>query len=67
MVVSNIYSLSRNLVISLVKKYSATVVRTTSPCFRVVYRKHSLMLEDLATLAHQNWINDQVVCSTSIK
>ncbi|XP_059915902.1 sentrin-specific protease 5-like isoform X2 [Gadus macrocephalus] len=51
----------RNLVISLVKKYSATVVRTTSPCFRVVYRKHSLMMEDLATLAHQNWINDQVI------
>ncbi|CAL8280994.1 unnamed protein product [Lota lota] len=57
----NIYSHSRNIVISFVTKYNSTVVRTMSPSFKVVYKKHTLTLEDLSTLADQNWLNDQVI------
>ena len=30
------------------------------PSFQVVYKKHTLTLDDLCTLADQNWLNDQV-------
>ncbi|XP_037132580.1 sentrin-specific protease 5-like isoform X1 [Syngnathus acus] len=31
------------------------------PSFRVVFKKHTLTLDDLTTLAYQNWLNDQVI------
>lgn len=31
------------------------------PSFQLIYKKHTLSLDDLLTLADQNWLNDQVV------
>lgn len=33
----------------------------TIPYFEVKYKKHKLTLEDLSTLASENWLNDQVI------
>lgn len=33
--------------------------------FQVVYKKHILTLEDLLTLADQNWLNDQVMTNVT--
>ncbi|KAM3866025.1 sentrin-specific protease 5-like [Diretmus argenteus] len=37
------------------------MVQTPISSFRVVYKKHTLTLDDLSTLADQNWLNDQVM------
>uniref|UniRef100_UPI003AAB3E09 uncharacterized protein isoform X1 n=1 Tax=Centroberyx gerrardi TaxID=166262 RepID=UPI003AAB3E09 len=50
-----------NAVFSEVTKYQAAMVQRPVPSFRVVYKKHMLTLDDLSTLADQNWLNDQVM------
>ncbi|CAB1317824.1 unnamed protein product [Coregonus sp. 'balchen'] len=45
----------------IVMKYQAVLAHRLMPAFRVVYNKHALTLEDLSTLDHQNWLNDQVM------
>lgn len=37
------------------------IVQKPVPFFQVVYKKHTLTLDDLLTLADQNWLNDQVI------
>ncbi|KAG7269858.1 hypothetical protein CRUP_032816 [Coryphaenoides rupestris] len=41
------------------ERYKSTVARA-SPSFQVVYKRHTLTLADLSTLAEHNWLNDQV-------
>lgn len=48
------------LVSCVVRKYKATMARA-SPSFQVVYKRHTLTLADLSTLAEHNWLNDQVI------
>lgn len=45
---------------SEVTKYQTTMVQKPMSSFQVVYNKHTLTLDDLSTLADQNWLNDQV-------
>ncbi|XP_068605047.1 sentrin-specific protease 5-like [Brachionichthys hirsutus] len=51
----------KNVVFSEVAKYQTVVVQAPAPSFQVVYGKHTLALDDLSTLADQNWLNDQVM------
>ncbi|KAM6989945.1 uncharacterized protein LKV04_009518 isoform 2-T2 [Tautogolabrus adspersus] len=55
------FSDRKNVICSEVTKYRDTLVQTPVPSFRVVYKKHTLTLDDLSTLADQNWLNDQVM------
>lgn len=50
----------KNLALSEVTKYQTAMVQKPIPFFQVVYNKHTLTLDDLSTLADQNWLNDQV-------
>lgn len=53
------------------KEYEVLVLETTIeemskiintiPYFEVKYKKHTLTLDDLSTLASENWLNDQVI------
>ncbi|CAK6952217.1 sentrin-specific protease 5-like [Scomber scombrus] len=51
----------KNLALSEVTKYQTAMVQKPIPSFQVVYNKHTLTLDDLSTLADQNWLNDQVI------
>lgn len=51
----------KNLALSEVNKYRTAMVQKPIPSFQVVYKKHTLTLDDLLTLADQNWLNDQVM------
>lgn len=51
---------SKNSIFPEVDRYRAAVVVKSVPSFQVVYKKHTLTLDDLCTLADQNWLNDQV-------
>lgn len=51
---------SKNSIFPEVDRYRAAVVVKPVPSFQVVYKKHTLRLDDLCTLADQNWLNDQV-------
>ncbi|XP_029930340.1 uncharacterized protein LOC115375138 [Myripristis murdjan] len=51
----------KNLIFAEVTKYQAKIVVKPAPSFCVVYKKHTLTLDDLSTLANQNWLNDQVM------
>ncbi|KAM9844564.1 sentrin-specific protease 5-like isoform 2-T3 [Aulostomus maculatus] len=51
----------KNLIYLEVTKYRSAVVQKPVPSFRVVFKKHTLTLDDLSTLADQNWLNDQVM------
>ncbi|XP_062337901.1 sentrin-specific protease 5-like [Osmerus eperlanus] len=42
-------------------KYQTVLARRPMSSFQVVYNKHTLTLEDLATLDGHNWLNDQVM------
>ncbi|KAI3375159.1 hypothetical protein L3Q82_021684, partial [Scortum barcoo] len=55
------FSDQKNAIFSEVIKYRTAIVQKPVPSFRVVYRKHTLTLDDLSTLADQNWLNDQVM------
>ncbi|XP_029971043.1 sentrin-specific protease 5-like [Salarias fasciatus] len=48
-------------IFSEVARCRGVIVQKPAPPFRVVYKKHVLTLEDLLTLADQNWLNDQVM------
>ncbi|XP_040000274.1 sentrin-specific protease 5-like isoform X2 [Xiphias gladius] len=52
---------SKSVIFSEVTKYRTALVQKPVPSFRVVYKKHTLTLDDLSTLADQNWLNDQVM------
>ncbi|KAL7386947.1 hypothetical protein ABVT39_016073 [Epinephelus coioides] len=51
----------KNYIFSEVTKYGTAIVQKPVPSFQVVYKKHTLTLDDLSTLADQNWLNDQVM------
>uniref|UniRef100_A0A671ULW5 Ubiquitin-like protease family profile domain-containing protein n=1 Tax=Sparus aurata TaxID=8175 RepID=A0A671ULW5_SPAAU len=51
----------KNVIFPEVTKYRAAIIQKPVPSFRVVYKKHTLTLDDLSTLADQNWLNDQVM------
>ncbi|XP_034558549.1 sentrin-specific protease 5-like [Notolabrus celidotus] len=51
----------KDFISSEVARYRYALVQEPAPFFRVVYKKHSLTLDDLSTLADQNWLNDQVM------
>ncbi|XP_060940322.1 sentrin-specific protease 5-like [Limanda limanda] len=55
------FSDRKNVVFSEVTKYRSAIVQKPIPSFQVVYKKHTLTLDDLSTLADQNWLNDQVM------
>ncbi|KAM4605313.1 sentrin-specific protease 5-like [Polymixia lowei] len=55
------FSERETLVLSEVAKYKAARAQRPGPSFLVVYKKHRLTLDDLSTLADQNWLNDQVI------
>ncbi|XP_060690410.1 sentrin-specific protease 5 [Hemiscyllium ocellatum] len=44
-----------------IRKYQKAQVNKPEPSFQVVYNKHVLTLDDLATLYGENWLNDQVI------
>ncbi|KAK7944833.1 hypothetical protein WMY93_000561 [Mugilogobius chulae] len=48
------------LILELTIEEMAKLVNTV-PYFEVRYKKHTLAMEDLATLANENWLNDQVI------
>lgn len=52
----------KNFILSEIAQYRASVqLKKPSSSFRVVYKKHTLMVDDLLTLADQNWLNDQII------
>ncbi|KAK5888529.1 hypothetical protein CesoFtcFv8_014615 [Champsocephalus esox] len=55
------FSGRKNIVFQEVTKYQDVMFQEPVPCFQVLYKKHTLTLEDLSTLADQNWLNDQVM------
>ncbi|XP_029380959.1 sentrin-specific protease 5-like [Echeneis naucrates] len=55
------FSDRKNVIFSEVDKYRTTFVQKPVPSFQVVYKKHTLTLDDLLTLADQNWLNDQIM------
>ncbi|XP_037644499.1 sentrin-specific protease 5-like isoform X2 [Sebastes umbrosus] len=55
------FSDRKKVIFSEVTKYRTVVVQKPVPSFQVVYKKHTLTLDDLSTLADQNWLNDQVM------
>ncbi|XP_068427225.1 sentrin-specific protease 5-like [Clinocottus analis] len=55
------FSDRKKIIFSEVLKYRTSNVEKTVPSFQVVYKKHTLTLDDLSTLANQNWLNDQVM------
>lgn len=44
----------------MMSRYRAGLACAPIAGFMVMYNKHTLNLEDLATLEEQNWLNDQV-------
>lgn len=55
-----LYLHRKNIIFSEVSRYRTALVQKAVPSFQVVYKKHTLTLDDLLTLADQNWLNDQV-------
>ncbi|KAL6104240.1 senp5 [Pungitius sinensis] len=55
------FSDRKKVIFSEVIKYQTAIVQKPVPSFQVVYKKHTLTLDDLSTLADQNWLNDQVI------
>ncbi|XP_078120601.1 uncharacterized protein LOC144526811 isoform X1 [Sander vitreus] len=55
------FSDRKHAIFSEVAKYRTAVAQKPVPSFQVVYKKHTLTLDDLSTLADQNWLNDQVM------
>lgn len=55
------FSDRKNIIFSEVSRYRTAIVQKHVPSFQVVYKKHTLTLDDLLTLADQNWLNDQVM------
>ncbi|XP_054452279.1 sentrin-specific protease 5-like [Anoplopoma fimbria] len=55
------FSDRKNVISSEVLKCRTEIRQKPVPYFQVVYKKHTLTLDDLSTLAYQNWLNDQVM------
>ncbi|KAM6918275.1 sentrin-specific protease 5-like [Xenentodon cancila] len=55
------FSGRKTAIFSEVSRCQNAIISRSVPSFRVVYKKHVLTLEDLLTLADQNWLNDQVM------
>ncbi|XP_041805614.1 sentrin-specific protease 5-like isoform X2 [Chelmon rostratus] len=55
------FSDRKDLIFPEVTKYRTAIIQKPVPSFQVVYKKHTLTLDDLSTLADQNWLNDQVM------
>uniref|UniRef100_UPI0037E99174 sentrin-specific protease 5-like n=1 Tax=Semicossyphus pulcher TaxID=241346 RepID=UPI0037E99174 len=55
------FSDRKNVIFSVVTTCRSAFAQKPVPSFRVVYKKHTLTLDDLSTLADQNWLNDQVM------
>ncbi|XP_008284826.1 sentrin-specific protease 5 [Stegastes partitus] len=55
------FSDRKNIIFSEVTRHQAAIVQKPAPSFQVLYKKHTLTLDDLLTLADQNWLNDQVM------
>ncbi|XP_027141673.1 sentrin-specific protease 5 [Larimichthys crocea] len=55
------FSDRKNVIFTEVTKCRTAIIQRSVPSFRVVYKKHTLTLDDLSTLADQNWLNDQVM------
>ncbi|XP_011484707.1 sentrin-specific protease 5 [Oryzias latipes] len=51
----------KTLILSAAARYQTALIEMPVSQFQVVYKKHILTLEDLLTLADQNWLNDQVM------
>lgn len=51
----------KNMIFSEVIRYRDAILQKRVTHFQVVYKKHTLALDDLLTLADQNWLNDQVI------
>ncbi|KAK2822113.1 hypothetical protein Q5P01_022178 [Channa striata] len=51
----------KNAIITEVVRYQTAIIQKPVPSFQVIYKKHTLTLDDLSTLAGQNWLNDQVM------
>lgn len=58
---NTVFNDRKNVIFSEVIKYRTAIVQKPIPSFHVVYKKHTLALDDLSTLADQNWLNDQVM------
>lgn len=50
-----------NFIFSEVSRCRIALLQKSIPSFKLVYKKHTLTLDDLSTLADQNWLNDQVM------
>lgn len=48
------------MILEIIIEEMANIVNT-APCFEVKYKKHRLTMDDLSTLANENWLNDQVI------
>lgn len=48
------------MILEIIIEEMANIVSTV-PCFEVKYKKHRLTMDDLSTLANENWLNDQVI------
>ncbi|XP_061694967.1 sentrin-specific protease 5-like isoform X2 [Syngnathoides biaculeatus] len=51
----------RQLIYEVVKRRISPTLWHPITSFQVVFKKHTLSLDDLSTLANQNWLNDQVI------
>ncbi|XP_061784648.1 uncharacterized protein [Nerophis lumbriciformis] len=51
----------KTLILEVIKRRLTAVLWKPASSFRVVFKKHTLTLDDLSTLAHENWLNDQVM------
>uniref|UniRef100_A0A3Q4BSG6 Ubiquitin-like protease family profile domain-containing protein n=1 Tax=Mola mola TaxID=94237 RepID=A0A3Q4BSG6_MOLML len=55
------FSDRKNGIFPEVARCRTAIMQKPVPSFHVVYKKHTLTLDDLSTLADQNWLNDQVM------
>uniref|UniRef100_A0A3P9HHF0 Ubiquitin-like protease family profile domain-containing protein n=1 Tax=Oryzias latipes TaxID=8090 RepID=A0A3P9HHF0_ORYLA len=55
----------KTLILSAAARYQTALIEMPVSQFQVVYKKHILTLEDLLTLADQNWLNDQVMTNVT--
>ncbi|XP_024130023.1 sentrin-specific protease 5 [Oryzias melastigma] len=55
------FSNRKTLILSAAARYQSGLTEMPVSQFQIIYKKHILTLEDLLTLADQNWLNDQVM------
>lgn len=57
----------KKAVVSEVNRYLTQVKQKPLASFQLAHKKHTLSLEDLSTLADQNWLNDQVLTRVQMR